>query len=127
MMKTRMATKQIKITLPLPPKELSPNARGHWAAKARATKGYRQWAWAEAVSTSGGRRFRWLAATAVATFYFPQRRRRDRDNLLASLKAAFDGITDAEIIADDSGLIHLPVAVTIDRDNPRVEISLERA
>ena len=29
------------ITLPLPPKELSPNTRVHWGRKARATKKYR--------------------------------------------------------------------------------------
>ena len=32
---------RITITLPLPPKELSPNARPHWAVKARAIKSYR--------------------------------------------------------------------------------------
>jgi len=119
--------KRIIITLPLPPRELSPNARSHWAVKAAATRRYRQWAWAEAVATAGGTGDRWPQATAKATFFFRQRRRRDRDNLLASLKAAFDGLADAGIISDDSGLTHLPVNIDIDRDNPRVEICIERA
>jgi len=31
-----------ELTLPLPPKECSPNARTHWARKAKAVRVYRQ-------------------------------------------------------------------------------------
>ena len=62
-----------------------------------------------------------------ATFYFRDLRRRDRDNLLASLKAAFDGLADAHILEDDSGLVHLPVRIEKDRENPRVELEITRA
>jgi len=110
------------ITLPLPPRELSPNWRGHWAQKAKAVKKYRQLAWAVAMSET---RCNWPTANAQATFYFRDRRRRDRDNLLASLKSAFDGLTDAGVIDDDSGLTHLPVIVEYDKANPRVEITVE--
>jgi len=109
---------RIHIDLPLPPQELKPNARSHWTAKAHATKRYRQTAWAIARSAIGLHPPRWTTATCQATFRFPTRRRRDRDNLLASLKSAFDGIADAGIVANDAGLIHLPVAIEIASDRP---------
>ena len=119
--------KTICIFLPLPPRALSPNARIHWAIKARATKAYRRTCYIMALAaprTTG--KPRWSHAIARATFYHAQRRRRDGDNLLASLKAAFDGIVDAGLLLDDAGLTHLPVRQEIDRDNPRVEILIKK-
>jgi len=112
----------IRIVLPLPAKQLSPNARVCWQAKARATKEYRS------ISFFVSQRFlsRWKAAEVESVFYFRDRRRRDRDNLLASLKAAFDGIASAGIVDDDANLTHLPVRLEVDRDAPRVEISIRR-
>lgn len=114
------------VVLPLPPKELSPNARCHWGAKAREVKRYRRMAWAEAIAARGRTGDRWKNATCQAKFYFATRRRRDRDNLLAALKAAFDGLTDSHILEDDSGLVHLPVDVLSDPENPRVELHLAK-
>jgi len=99
----------VKIDLPLPPDEVYPNARPHWSAKSRATKKQRQ---AAAILARQATQFRcygfpWKAATVQATFY--RGRRIDTDNALASLKASFDGLADAGIIANDSGLTHLPV------------------
>ena len=117
----------ITIALPLPPRTLSPNARTHYFAKAKATKMYRRMAAVIAVSASCNDRPQWAQATAQATFYFAQNRNRDKDNLLASLKAAFDGIADAGVVADDSGITHLPVLIAIDKANPRVEITVSKA
>lgn len=112
----------IRIVLPLPAKQLSPNARVCWQAKARAVKQYRS------ISFFVSQQFpsRWKSAEVESTFYFRDRRRRDRDNLLASLKAAFDGIASAGIVDDDANLTHLPVRLEVDRDAPRVEISIRR-
>lgn len=96
----------VTIYLPLPPAALKPNARVHWRTKAKATKAYRETArWAALVPHPSA----WKSAEIQAHFRFKQDRRRDRDNLLASLKAAFDGLVDARLLADDSGLTHLPV------------------
>jgi len=65
-------------------------------------------------------------ARVTARFFFKTRRRRDRDNLLASLKPAFDGLADAGLVVDDSGLIHMPVEQHIDRTDPRVELVVDR-
>ena len=113
---------EIGVVLPLPDRRLSPNARVCWQAKARSVKAYR------AFSFSLAQRYprAWKSAEAQATFFFRDRRRRDRDNLLASLKAAFDGIAAAGVVEDDADLTHLPVRIEVDRENPRVEIILRR-
>jgi crossover junction endodeoxyribonuclease RusA len=96
----------VTIYLPLPPDALKPNARVHWRTKAKATKTYRETArWAAHAPHPAA----WKAAEIQAHFRFKQDRRRDRDNLLASLKAAFDGLVDARLLSDDSGVTHLPV------------------
>lgn len=84
------------VTLPWPPKELSPNARVHFRRKAAAAKMYRNLA-------------HWLAwqagrddgASLSITFNPPDNRRRDLDNMLASIKSGLDGIASA-IGIDDS-------------------------
>lgn len=93
------------VALPWPPRELSPNARPHWAAKARAVKQYRQ-ACAWACKAAG------LTAPAVerihlwVDFYPPSRRKIDDDNLIASFKAGRDGIADALGIDDARFVVH---------------------
>jgi crossover junction endodeoxyribonuclease RusA len=112
-------------TLPLPPRELSPNARVHWRRKATVTAAYRSHAKHVAWSvTPASQRPGWTEARAEIVVYAPDRRRRDRDNLMASLKAAWDGLVDAGILADDSGLHFAPLRLEWDKDAPRVEITL---
>ena len=113
----------VVIVLPLPPRELSPNARPHWAAKARAIKRYRQTAWLCALAVRPSQPVQ--VARVTSRFFFRTLRRRDRDNLLASLKPAFDGIADARVVANDAGMIHMPVEQYVDRADPRVEIAVE--
>lgn len=117
----RTGNQSLSITLPLPPRELSPNARAHWATKARATKRYRQAACVEAV-LAGVPAVPWTKATVQLRFHFRTAARRDRDNLLASMKAAFDGLADAGVVADDHGLTHLPVELVTGSADPRVEM-----
>jgi crossover junction endodeoxyribonuclease RusA len=87
--------------LPWPPKELSPNARTHWAVKAKAAKAYRLtcfWiAKTEGLMRPDG------PAILSLTFHPPSRRRIDDDNLVARFKAGRDGLADALGI-DDSKL-----------------------
>ena len=116
----------MKIVLPLPPKELHPNARPHWAQKAKATKKYRsdaKWAtlYAMDISETNGE---WPTATVKATFYVKTNHKRDADNMLASLKAAMDGLADAGLIVNDSGLTHLPVEIVTGSKYQRVELEV---
>jgi Holliday junction resolvase RusA-like endonuclease len=82
----------MKITLPWPPKELSPNARKHWAAKAKAAKKYRHEAFV--ITRQAGIVINWPGDIHLwIKFYPPDRRRRDDDNI--TIKNARDGIADA--------------------------------
>ena len=82
----------IIVRLPWPPKELSPNARVHWAKKAKAAQSYRQYACVLTLCEKG---LHIEANCLHLTFRPPDRRRRDLDNMLASIKAGIDGIADA--------------------------------
>jgi len=122
---------RIEIELPLPPAVLHPNARTHWAAKARSTKRYRNSAYIRTLAVlNGGPAPRWQSATVRAAWYFAPAKRgaalrtRDADGLISWLKAAFDSLQDAGIIANDSGLTHLPHTVAIDAKHPRVVLTV---
>lgn len=90
----------MKIRLPFPPKELSPNARLHWAAKSRAVKAYRKACWAAALS-QGAKKSTAEAIHCDMTFYTPDKRRYDADGLLARMKSGIDGMADAVGIDDN--------------------------
>lgn len=114
-----------RITLPLPAKWLKPNTTvGTMAgrmAKSTATKKYREAACAAALQVDPN--FGPLKeATVQCFFYHRDSRSRDKDNLLASMKAAFDGLADAGWVTDDRDFTHLPVKDGKDKDHPRVEV-----
>ena len=87
-----------RLALPWPPKELSPNYSGHWAPQASAKKKYRF-------------AVRMLATQAKwempedgkiyleVEFYPPDRRPRDKDNMIGAFKAGQDGYPSAGLIA----------------------------
>lgn len=121
----------ITIILPLPPKVLQPNhtvgSRGGRFAKAAATKKYRRMA-CEAAQSACVETGPWELAEASVRFFHATKRRRDEDNAMGCLKAAYDGIVDAGIVVDDDST-HLrremPV-FAIDPLHPRVEITVTR-
>jgi len=116
----------ITITLPLPDKALSPNARVHWAKKAKLTKSYRDVAaWATVVATRPMNPF-WKKASYTARFYFKDDRRRDADNAIASLKSALDGVADAGLVVNDFALWPERPEFHTDKENPRVEITFTK-
>ncbi len=114
----------VTVILRPPPRELSPNARVHPLIRAATVKRYRECARLMALVALSRARPQWTQARVTCRFYFARSRRRDRDNLLASMKAAFDGLADAGVVADDVGMVHQEVEVGIDRANPRVEIDV---
>lgn len=120
-----MCDKVIRLVLSFPSRDLHPNARVHWARLARAKKAYREEAWAAALCYDRSRPL-WESAVVRAAFYVPNLRRRDPDGLMASMKAAWDGVVDAGVLADDDKLVLYPPALILDRKNPRVEVTLEQ-
>ena len=90
----------VNVILPWPPKELSPNARQHWAKLARAKKAYRL-ACAWQAKAQGAGRIEADKLHLSLTFYPPTRRAYDLDNALARMKAGLDGLADV-LGVDDS-------------------------
>lgn len=81
------------LIMPWPPTALSPNARQHYMALARAKKKYREvCAWQ--AKEQGARRIEADKLHLTLTFYPPTRRAFDLDNALARCKAMLDGLAD---------------------------------
>ena len=128
----------ITIELPLPPQELRPNARVHWAKKARKVKEYRsraKWAalrimqreFGDLASRIGGEiiiPFPIEQPTVRVTMLNKTARKMDPDNLIASMKSAMDGLTDAGVWADDRELTILSPIRGKDATNPRIIIEI---
>lgn len=83
-----------KITLPFPPKELSPNARLHLAEKAKVKKTYREECFYEAKLQNVKPMSNQLLMVRIV-FFPPDKRKRDWANMLAAAKSGLDGLADA--------------------------------
>lgn len=116
------------VDLPFPPPALSPNARLHWAQVSKVKKKYRGDAWALTKFAAAN----WQMGGYVAeggqrldfTFYPPQNRDYDRDNLIARMKAGIDGISDALGINDKHFQIgNIDIAPKVPGGSVRVQIT----
>ncbi len=124
-------TEKFLIILPLPAKVLSPNCAvatpGGRFMKAAATKRFRKRT-RESVEDEWIESAPWDKVHVKVNFFHRERRKRDQDNAMFSLKAMYDGIVDSGLVADDTPehmQRHIPV-LSIDRNFPRVEITIER-
>ncbi len=85
------------ITLPLA-KPLSLNSRQHWHAKARDVAALRDATRLLVRNAHIGYHER---VTVGLVYYPPDQRRRDADNLVATLKPACDALVDEGVVIDD--------------------------
>lgn len=100
------------MTLPWPPRELSPNARVHWTRLSAVKARYRL-ACGLVAKSQGATAIGHRGSLPVAlTFCPPDRRRRDLDNMLASVKSGLDGLADV-LGADDS---RWTITIEVDRE-----------
>ena len=98
-----MKKHHLHIVLGWPNRALSPNARCHWAIKRKATVAARRESHFEAFRKMEGKRAVPIGKIGVRlSFYPPDRRARDEDNLIASMKSSLDGIADALRVNDKS-------------------------
>ena len=93
----------LRIVLPLPPKELSPNAGKKWPVGMinRIT----QKAQSDTIALVREQIPRGVPleqATVTVTFVVPDQRDRDKDNLVAASKPYMDGLVKAGVIIDDN-------------------------
>ncbi len=116
------------ITLELPHKSLSPNARPNRFAKSNLTKQARTTASRETykcMNTWGlpsGTYY--VVSLRFIAYWKTTRGKRDDVNLLASCKAYEDGVQDAIGQDDSTWSLEKPVH-GFDPDNPRLEIEIE--
>ena len=97
---TQSKSSPARLSLPWPPKELSPNYSGHWAPQASAKKKYRFAVRMLALQE------RWEIPEEgpiylEVEFYPPDRRPRDKDNMVGAFKAGQDGLADAWKVNDN--------------------------
>jgi crossover junction endodeoxyribonuclease RusA len=93
---------QMKINLNhLPDPDLSPNKRLHWSELSKAKDIAKDEAKA-LVLQQGRPAHPYERAHITITWVAKDKRRRDVDNLLASMKSYIDGLVGAGLIADDS-------------------------
>lgn len=101
------------LTLPIT-RPLSMNDREHWAVKAKRVREVR-----EAVATLARKEgIPQLTRMAVELHYSPRdKRRRDAENLVATQKAAVDGLVQAGVIVDDCEPYYTPRMPKLDAPN----------
>jgi len=103
----------------LPPKECSPNWRGHWAQRSKASKAFK-----EAVFYFVPRDTHFEKARLDLAFVFKDNRRRDEDNLRARFKPGQDALVLAGLIPDDN-YWHLVMGdITIEVDKVRAPLTI---
>lgn len=93
---------EFEIVMPWPNAALSPNGRRHFQYVAKLKKAARLQAFSLA-REAGAHRLPFPKDERLMVWivgYAPDRRRRDADNLLASMKGALDGLADALGIDD---------------------------
>lgn len=94
---------KLEVRLSWPPKELSPNSRTYWRRKAEVAKKYRTDAcWlTRALAKCNVMPFVEADKLLVSmTFFPPSNRKRDLDNLIASMKSGLDGVADGLMVND---------------------------
>jgi crossover junction endodeoxyribonuclease RusA len=95
---------EIEVVLPFPDRRLNPNSsKGkHWASTVALRKAARVGAKLLALEAADGVKLAMEGELALTvTFVQPDRRNRDRDNLLAACKPMLDGIADALGVNDN--------------------------
>lgn len=117
--------------LPLPPRELHPNARASWQAKHRAKSAYRKRCGDDVFLQLQVRPC--LHAAAISLVYWTAAGKRggwkehDPDNLIAWAKTAIDSLQDAGVLADDRRVRYEHPVQGRDDQRPRLVIVITEA
>ena len=117
-------SRQIIVTIPIPPRATQANAGKHWAPKARATKQQRQDAGFSALEAMRrwGIKHPFAKALVFPKFFFRVKSRHDTSNLGTWLKASLDGLADAKVVTNDRDITLLPSVVFVDPLYERVDL-----
>lgn len=116
-----------RVWLSLPPEGTNPNARSHWRKKAEHVAEYRMEAKLVAINELNRMKIvkpRWSDSTVQVTYVHKTKAFRDRDNIIASMKSAFDGLQDAGVLVNDYELLPLPAKRECSPKKPGVLIEV---
>lgn len=103
-----------------PPESLNKQERMHWGERRRVRQ---RWKDEAAVAWLNAGRPRFHRPAVQYRVYYATHRRRDPDNVVASLKPVMDGLKGKAFADDHSGVVTiLPPVIGVDRERPRVEI-----
>jgi hypothetical protein len=95
----------MRIELPgLPPAECSPNSRVYWRSRSAAAREYKESV--TMIARLARNKAHWTApdhAHVLVTFVLPDRRRRDRDNLIARAKPLLDALGPWREVVNSKG------------------------
>lgn len=122
---------KLTVELPLPARELSPNAHIHWREKHRATVAARKssWYWFQRSLPKA-----WRHAPVLLDVIYRYAtlqsgyRPRDVQNAIAALKPAIDGMVDAGVVPDDSwewvqwGRVQIVRCIAGEQPGVRIEV-----
>jgi len=117
--RARVRIRKIRIEIPaLPPREASPNWRGHWTARYRGMRDYKTLVAIRArQAMRANPTTQPLPAARIDTTLVVRDNRyiMDGDNAIASLKAGIDGLVEAGILQDDKDIRVSPVFYDVDK------------
>ena len=96
--------------------------------KAAAIKRYRRLTCEAVEESCGGDVPWWNACRVEPEFFFKNDQRRDQDNAMGSIKAAYDGIVDAGLVNDDDydQMKRGEPKFSVDKKCPRVQLTITR-
>jgi len=121
---TPLTGKTQSFSVPFPPKELSSNARLHWAKVNKVKKAYQRAVWA-ALLEQKVRKMTDEKISIEMTFYPPVQRTHDDDNLAGQrMKAARDQIAKHIGVDDSVFTMARPVILAPEPPHGRVQIVL---
>jgi len=105
----------MSIVLPWPPSRLNPNQRTHFRVKAKIAAAYKAQCYfiTKAATLSRGAVISGDKIHLHIIFHAPNRRKRDMDNLLSSMKSGLDGVALALGVNDSC---FRPVTIDFGRD-----------
>lgn len=113
-----------ELELPWPDRRLSPNAREHWSTTSKYKRAYRgrcktlgQSVGIQALAGSEN------AISVHLTFFPPDKRARDWDNMLASMKSGLDGLADAMGVDDSRWKLGFEVSESVKGGVVLVQVS----
>jgi len=100
-----------EVTFPWPAKELKPINNFHWSKIAKYKQKPRNdgWGLAKEMGATSKTFAPDCRINLNIVFYPPDKRIRDQDNMIASMKSTLDGLADALVINDSRFNIHIRV------------------